>query len=204
MSFGDWFERWVRSIRRLLAAGSPRGRYKSFSERRYERGRRLIARRAESKGYRKKKRWRRRSSHVVRRERFTRALFRFAATSLGILLLPFGLFDWGRKSAEAKRRAKENRSLPHSAQNGSDSTAASPKRTKPAQTEKKEAVARPSAPRCAAVEQTVKPKAEIPSGLDKMCAADERFKKSIDKYGEGTAEFASYAIEILCKGRNKS
>ena len=40
---------------------------------------------------------------------------------------------------------------------------------------------------------------EILAGLGKMYAADERFKKNIDKYGEGTAEFASEAIEIYCR-----
>ena len=37
---------------------------------------------------------------------------------------------------------------------------------------------------------------EILAGLGKMYVADERFKKNIDKYGEGTAEFASAAIEV--------
>ena len=37
---------------------------------------------------------------------------------------------------------------------------------------------------------------EILAGLGKMYVADERFKKNIDKYGDGTAEFASEAIEI--------
>ena len=36
---------------------------------------------------------------------------------------------------------------------------------------------------------------EILAGLGKMYVADERFKKNIDKCGEGTAEFASEAIE---------
>ena len=40
---------------------------------------------------------------------------------------------------------------------------------------------------------------EILAGLGKMYVADERFKKNIDKYGEGTAEFASDAIEAYCK-----
>ena len=40
---------------------------------------------------------------------------------------------------------------------------------------------------------------EILAGLGKMYIADERFKKNIDKYGEGTAEFASAAIEIYCR-----
>ena len=35
---------------------------------------------------------------------------------------------------------------------------------------------------------------EILAGLGEMYVADERFKKNIDKYGEGTAEFVSYAI----------
>ena len=37
---------------------------------------------------------------------------------------------------------------------------------------------------------------EILAGLGKMYVADERFKKNIDKYGDGTAEFASEAIGI--------
>ena len=40
---------------------------------------------------------------------------------------------------------------------------------------------------------------EILAGLGKMYVADERFKKNIDKYGEGTAEFTSEAIAIYCQ-----
>ena len=40
---------------------------------------------------------------------------------------------------------------------------------------------------------------EILAGLGKMYVADERFKKNIDKYGEGTAEFASEAIAVCCQ-----
>ena len=40
---------------------------------------------------------------------------------------------------------------------------------------------------------------EVLAGLGKMYVADERFKKNIDKYGEGTAEFASEAIEVYCR-----
>ena len=45
---------------------------------------------------------------------------------------------------------------------------------------------------------------EILSGLGKMYVADERFKKNIDKYGDGTANFASHAIEVFttCGGIN--
>ena len=40
---------------------------------------------------------------------------------------------------------------------------------------------------------------EILAGLGKMYVADELFKKNIDKYGEGTAEFAADAIEVYCR-----
>ena len=40
---------------------------------------------------------------------------------------------------------------------------------------------------------------EILAGLGKMYVADERFKKNIDKYGEGTAELAAGAIEVYCQ-----
>ncbi len=41
---------------------------------------------------------------------------------------------------------------------------------------------------------------EILVGLGKMYVADERFKKNIDKYGEGTAEFVADAIAMHIKG----
>ena len=37
---------------------------------------------------------------------------------------------------------------------------------------------------------------EILAGLGKMYVADERFKKNIDKHGDGTAEFVSEGIRI--------
>ena len=40
---------------------------------------------------------------------------------------------------------------------------------------------------------------EILAGLGKMYVADERFKKNIDKYGEGTAEFTANAIAVYTK-----
>ena len=42
---------------------------------------------------------------------------------------------------------------------------------------------------------------EILAGLGKMYVADERFKKNIDKNGEGTAEFASEAIGVFTEGQ---
>ena len=40
---------------------------------------------------------------------------------------------------------------------------------------------------------------EILAGRGEMYVADERFKKNIDKYGAGTAEFASASIEVYCR-----
>ena len=40
---------------------------------------------------------------------------------------------------------------------------------------------------------------EILAGLGKLYVCDERFKKNIDKYGEGTAEFAANAIAAYTK-----
>ena len=40
---------------------------------------------------------------------------------------------------------------------------------------------------------------EILAGLGKMYVADERFNKNIDKYGDGTAEYVSGAIEVYSR-----
>ena len=42
---------------------------------------------------------------------------------------------------------------------------------------------------------------EILAGLGKMYVADERFKKNIDKYGDGIAEFASEGIRIYVENK---
>ena len=42
---------------------------------------------------------------------------------------------------------------------------------------------------------------EILAGLGKMYVCDERFKKNIDKYGEGTAEFAAEGIRIYVENK---
>ena len=42
---------------------------------------------------------------------------------------------------------------------------------------------------------------EILAGLGEMYVADERFKKNIDKYGEGTAEFAAEGIRIYVENK---
>ena len=42
---------------------------------------------------------------------------------------------------------------------------------------------------------------EILAGLGQMYAADERFKKNIDKYGDGTAEFAQEGIRVYVENQ---
>lgn len=42
---------------------------------------------------------------------------------------------------------------------------------------------------------------EILGGLGMMYVEDERFRKNLDAYGEGTAEFMSKSIAVYCKGR---
>ena len=42
---------------------------------------------------------------------------------------------------------------------------------------------------------------EILAGLGKMYVADERFRKNIDKYGEGTAEFTAEGIRIYVENK---
>ena len=42
---------------------------------------------------------------------------------------------------------------------------------------------------------------EILAGLGKMYVADERFKKNIDKYGEGTAELTAEGIRIYVENK---
>ena len=45
---------------------------------------------------------------------------------------------------------------------------------------------------------------EILAGLGQMYVADERFKKNIDKYGDGTAEFAADAIILYVEPKNNN
>ena len=42
---------------------------------------------------------------------------------------------------------------------------------------------------------------EILVCLGKMYVADERFKKNIDQYGEGTADFVAEAIAVFCQDK---
>ena len=102
MSFRVWFKRWVLAFFKLLTLGGKP--YKSDAQRKKEHDRRMKKKFSHSSEFGShKKRARRRSSQYVWFEKAMGALFNFAALSLGILFLPFGLFDWGHKSIKAKR-----------------------------------------------------------------------------------------------------
>ena len=125
MKFSVWFRQWVMSFLTLLTIGSKKR--KSEAQRKKERARRLKAKFSSANKYRTKKKYRRRRSSLhVQNERLIGALFKFMATSLGILLLPFGLFDWGRKSAKARKaRSAGTRSTNKGASHGTSSKATS-------------------------------------------------------------------------------
>ena len=105
MKFNVWFTLWITSFLKLLTVGSKKR--KSDAQRKKDRARRLKAKFSGATAYRSKKKYRkRRSSHHVENERLMGAMFKFAAISLGVLLLPFGLVDWGYKSAKARRGSR--------------------------------------------------------------------------------------------------
>lgn len=108
MGFGIWFKMWWISFFRLLTCGSkPR---KSERQRKKERERKLKAKYSSSARYRiKKKRKRRRSSHNAANLRTIRAVFVFLATTFSIVLLPLGLFHWGYKSVQVRRRTNASK-----------------------------------------------------------------------------------------------
>ena len=108
MSFGVWFKMWIASFFKLLTFDVKK--HKSDAQRKRERERRLKARFSSANYYRiKENRRKRRSSESVENERLIGALFKFTAVSLGVLLLPFGLLDWGRKSFKARKASTGNK-----------------------------------------------------------------------------------------------
>ena len=103
MSFNVWFRQWVRAFFKLLTVDTKK--YKSDAQRKKERERRLKAKCSSANYYRiKKKQRKRHNGHWVQDKKLIDALLQFMAISLGVLFLPLGLFDWGRKSVK-KRKA---------------------------------------------------------------------------------------------------
>ena len=114
MSFSVWFKNWIRAFCKLMTFDYKKP--KSDAQRRRERERRLKAKHSSANLYRTKKRYKkRRSSKAVQDEKLISGLFGFIGASLGILLLPFGLLDWGRKSAKARKTSRGNGVTPKTA-----------------------------------------------------------------------------------------
>ena len=136
MRFSVWFSQWLNSFFKLLTIGSKKR--KSEAQRKRERERRLKARRSSANLFRTKKKYRRRrSSFHVQNERMIGALFKFMATSLGILLLPLGLFDWGRKSAKARKASRVSGTAKKTAPKPTVKTTGSQQKKTPAETQTK-------------------------------------------------------------------
>ena len=102
MSFSVWFKNWIIAFCKLMTFDYKKP--KSDAQRKRERERRMRNRFSSANKYRSKKKYkRRRSSSSVQNEKLLKGLFGFIGASLGILLLPLGLFDWGWKIAKAKK-----------------------------------------------------------------------------------------------------
>ena len=98
MSFTEWFKNWIHAFIKLLTF--DRKKVKTDSQRKRDRERRLKAKYSGANLYRKKRKIRNRSTP---NERLIKAIIDFIGASLGILLLPFGLLDYGRKSVKARK-----------------------------------------------------------------------------------------------------
>ena len=111
MSFQAWFKEWRRFLYRLFMVGTKP--YKSDSQRKKEH-KRYVKSKSPNKGrYRvieKKKRSRHGGNYNV-----LSALLGFMASTLSIVLLPFGLLHWGYKSAKNQNgmRKTAHQSEPH-------------------------------------------------------------------------------------------
>jgi len=101
MSFRMWFRSWRRAFWRLFKIGnSP---YKSEKQREREHEKRMKAKHSRKGKYRvEKKRARRHGGNY----KALSAVVGFFATTLSILLLPFGLLHWGYKSAKKRHTTR--------------------------------------------------------------------------------------------------
>ena len=81
---------------------------------------------------------------AVQNEKLIKGLFGFIGASLGILLLPFGLLDWGRKNAKARKASRGNGVAKKTAPKPTPKTTASRPKKTPAQTARKRTSNSPS------------------------------------------------------------
>ena len=143
MSFRVWFKRWVFAFFKLLTLGGKP--HKSDAQRKKEHDRRMKKKFSRSSEFGSHKtRARRRSSLHVWFEKAMGALFNFAALSLGILFLPFGLFDWGHKSIKAKRASSGAKTIKSKAKVQTSKPVPTAPKAVATATSKKEFQARPT------------------------------------------------------------
>lgn len=110
MSFKTWFKQWRRSLYRLFMIGTMPHKSDSQRKKEYERYvKAKSARKGRNRVIEKKKRRRHGGNHKT-----LSALMGFMASTLSIVLLPFGLLHWGYKSAKKKSgtRKSAHRSAP--------------------------------------------------------------------------------------------
>lgn len=94
MSFGVWFKQWCRSFYRLIADSTSKR--KSGSQLQKERERGMGAMHPSGRRlYKKRRVTKRRNSHSAYNRRMTGRILEFVASTLAVILLPFGLFHWG-------------------------------------------------------------------------------------------------------------
>jgi hypothetical protein len=107
MSFRVWFKQWIRSFCKLMTFDYRKPR--SDAQRRRERERRLKAKYSSANLYRSKKKYKKRRGRLeAQNDRLLGALFGLIGASLGILLLPLGLLDWGIKGVRARKASKSS------------------------------------------------------------------------------------------------
>ena len=110
MRFAVWFANWIRAFCKLMTFDYRKP--KSDSQRRRERERRIKAKHSGANFYRGKRNYKkRRSNTAVQNEKLLKRLFGFIGASLGILLLPLGLFDRRKKSAKARKVSKRGKGV---------------------------------------------------------------------------------------------
>ena len=124
MRFNAWFGLWIHSLFGLLTVNAGRSRkHRTMAQRKkeFERG---LARRLTAQRYRvTKTRRHKRPRHSAQNARFAGALLRFLVVTLGILLLPVGLIDWGRKSQAERAQERHREGTPLPSQKSSKATA---------------------------------------------------------------------------------
>ena len=105
MHFRTWFTKWIFSFLNLFTVNSKRRLTKKQLEK--QRLRRLKAKYSSENLYRTKRKYRkRRSSMEVFLDKSLNAVLKFFGVSLGVLLLPFGLLDFGRQKVRAWNNSK--------------------------------------------------------------------------------------------------